>query len=314
MGKFIDLTGRTFTYLKVLHRAPNKGKHTMWACECICGKHKSISGGDLRNKKTKGCGSFCSYAPRKRIEGKKFERLTVLELVIGERSPGKDTRPLWKVECDCGIIFKTTLHALSPGKERNGLKQCYECSKKETEGRLVGQVFYYLTVLSFSHEDKWGSYIWRCLCACNNIVFASTSSLERASTKSCGCYNRNRLKKSGKSKTVLYRVWNHARRRCNLPSDKAYSRYGGRGISMCQEWMNEFEVFESWAIQNGHASGLQLDRIDVDRGYAPDNCQFVSKNCNSAFAWIDKMSEEELKRVEHRVFARRHQLQGTMNG
>ena len=74
---------------------------------------------------------------------------------------------------------------------------------------------------------------------------------------------------------------------------------------MCPEWLENFEIFESWALQNGYVSGLQLDRINVDDGYSPTNCQFTSKNCNSAFAWIDKMTEEELKKVEHRIASRR---------
>lgn len=305
MGKFIDLKGKTFTYLKVLYRSPNRKTHTMWMCECICGKQKAISGCDLRNRRVKGCGSFCSYEPRKRIEGKKFGKLTVIKLIHGERSSGKDSRPLWEVQCECNFLFKTTLHALNPGKGRIGLRQCSNCSKNETQTRLVSKVFYYLKVVSFSHEDQWGGYIWKCICRCGNIVFASTSSLKRSSTKSCGCYSKALLKKHGKSKTSLYRIWHHARRRCNLPSEKSYPRYGGRGISMCQEWLEDFERFESWAQQNGYALNLQLDRINVDKGYYPDNCQFISKNCNSAFAWVDKMNHKELKITEDRIARRR---------
>ncbi len=280
----------------------------MWMCECICGKQKAISGGDLRNAKTKGCGSYCSYEPRKRIEGKKYGKLQVIRLAVGERSVGVDSRPLWEVQCACGNTFKTTLHALNPGKGRNGLKQCAECNRYEVENRLVGKIYYYLTVISFSRVDQWGGTIWKCSCRCGDVVFASTSSLERSSTKSCGCYTKERLRTHGKSKTILYRIWNHARRRCHLASDKNYKRYGGRGILMCQEWLEKFEQFEAWALSHGFEPGLQLDRIDVDKGYSPDNCQFVTKNCNSAFAWIDKMVESELIKTENRIKQRRLQL------
>jgi len=308
VGKFIDLTGQTFTYLRVLHRGPNRKSHVTWLCECICGKQKLIKGDDLRNKMTKGCGSYCSYEPRKRIEGKKYGKLAVLRLVVGERSNGVDSRALWEVECECKNTFKTTLHALNPGKGRQGLRQCFDCNKIEVETRLVGKMYYYLTVQSFDHQDEWGGYIWRCLCRCGTAVFAKTSSLESGSTKSCGCYTKDRLRVHGKSKTALYRVWNHARRRCNLASDKSYKRYGGRGIVMCQEWLENFEVFESWALSNGYAPRLELDRINVDQGYSPANCQFISKNCNSAFAWIDKMTEHELKDADKRMMLRRQSL------
>ncbi len=284
----------------------------MWMCECICGKQKAISGGDLRSKKTKGCGSSCSYEPRKRIEGQQFGKLTVVQLLVGERSSGIDSRPPWEVKCECGNLFKTTLHALNPGKERNGLKQCADCSRYQTENRLIDKVFFYLKVIKFSHADKWGSFIWQCSCRCGTVVFASTSSLERSSTKSCGCYTKERLRTHGKSKTSLYVTWNHVRRRCYLSSDKSYARYGGRGIVMCAEWLENFENFESWALQNGHIKGLQLDRIDVDKGYSPTNCQFISRQCNSAFAWIDKMTEDELQTTETRISQRRMKLFGTL--
>lgn len=310
MGKFNDLTGQTFTHLKVLKRAPNRGRITMWWCECICGKQKSIAASDLRSKKTKGCGSYCSYEPRKRIENKQYGKLTVIKLMVGLRSTGIDSRPLWQVKCECGNIFETTLHALNPGKDRKGLRQCGECNKAFVENRLVGEQFYFLKVLKFAYQDKWGGYIWECLCRCGKTVLVSTSSLERSSTKSCGCYTKERLRTHGKSKTSLYRVWNHARRRCNMPNDKSYSRYGGRGIKMCSEWLDNFEVFEAWALKNGYIAGLQLqlDRINVDDDYSPANCQFVSKNCNSAFAWLDKMDEEELKKAEDRIKQRRTRL------
>lgn len=308
MGKFIDLTGQSFTFLKVLKRAPNKGNHVMWLCLCICGKEKIINGNDLRMRKTKGCGNCTYYAPRKQIQGKRFGRLTVTQLLVGERSPGIDSRPLWEARCECGKFIKTTLHALNPGGNRKGIQQCSDCNKYEAENRLVGKVYYYLTVSEFSHVDKWGSFIWKCFCRCGNIVFVSTTSLEQSSTKSCGCYTKERLRKNGKSKTVLYRVWNHARRRCHLASDKAYKRYGARGIRMCQLWLEDFESFETWAFSNEFQPGLQLDRIDVDGGYYPENCQFVTKNCNSAFTWIDKMVEEELIKVEQRIAQRRFKL------
>lgn len=306
MGKFIDLTGQVFTYLKVLNRATNRGSATMWLCECVCGKQKNISACDLRGGKVKGCGGICDYQPRKRIEGKRFGNLIVKKFLPGERSLDKDSRPMWEVECCCGFRFKTTLHALNPGKNRKGKMKCINCEEKETKGRLVGRSYYYLVVIQFSHENKWGNFIWKCQCRCGNFVLVSTSSLERATTKSCGCYTIDRLRKGGhgKSKTSIYRVWNHARRRCHLASDSSYKRYGGRGITMCSEWLNDFRSFEFWALENGYTTNLQIDRIDVDKGYSPDNCQFVTKNCNSAFAWIDKMDRNELKKVEIRIAAR----------
>lgn len=87
---------------------------------------------------------------------------------------------------------------------------------------------------------------------------------------------RNHANQHGLSKHPLNKIWRSMRRRCNNQSSSSYQRYGGRGISVCDEW-NNFETFYRWAISNGWADGLSIDRIDNDRGYSPDNCRFASR-------------------------------------
>jgi hypothetical protein len=86
-------------------------------------------------------------------------------------------------------------------------------------------------------------------------------------------YERYRF--HGQSRTRLHSVWTNMRERCSNPNSEKYPRYGGRGITVCDEW-NNFRAFAAWAHANGYAEGLAIDRINNDRGYSPDNCRWVT--------------------------------------
>lgn len=89
------------------------------------------------------------------------------------------------------------------------------------------------------------------------------------------------LYKHGLYQTPLYIVWLKMKDRCNNPHDVGYANYGGRGITISEEWNNDFVKFYEWAINNGYAKGLFLDRIDNEKGYSPDNCRFVTRKENN---------------------------------
>lgn len=82
-------------------------------------------------------------------------------------------------------------------------------------------------------------------------------------------------KKHYQKHTKLYSVWNQMRNRCSNPNDKSYARYGGKGISVCDEW-SDFRAFYPWAMENGYADGLTLDRIDPYGNYEPSNCRWIT--------------------------------------
>lgn len=151
---------------------------------------------------------------------------------------------------------------------------------------LKGMRFGRLLVIGEHGKDKYHYMNWVCLCDCGNTHITSSSSLIGGDTKSCGCFKidmlTKRLTKHGLivgGITPLYRVWNNMRSRCLYPSVKAYKNYGGRGISVCDEW-NNFEPFHEWAINNGYSEKLQLDRINNDGNYCPINCEFVTRKEN----------------------------------
>ena len=87
-----------------------------------------------------------------------------------------------------------------------------------------------------------------------------------------------------KTGTRLYRIWKTMRCRCNNPHSKSYMDYGARGIKICDEWVNNPGLFETWSFENGYDDTLTIDRIKSDKDYCPENCRWVTKADNSKYA------------------------------
>lgn len=147
---------------------------------------------------------------------------------------------------------------------------------------ITGQVFGRLTVLGYSHKDHHRNSYWKCRCACGKELVVLKSNLTCGKTLSCGCYNReqNSLNHQlGKDldRTCLYNKWINMKRRCYNPTTDGYKDYGGRGITVCDDWINDFDNFFQWSMKNGYKKGLTIDRIDVNGNYCPKNCRFVTQ-------------------------------------
>ena len=82
--------------------------------------------------------------------------------------------------------------------------------------------------------------------------------------------------------------WYHIKERCYNKNSKSYPLYGGRGITVCDEWLHDSDAFARWAMENGYKSGLEIDRIDNDKGYSPDNCRWIPKIQNMRNTRINK--------------------------
>lgn len=154
---------------------------------------------------------------------------------------------------------------------------------------LSGAQFGKLTVTVRIGSNKAGSAIWDCLCDCGSSVKVATSSLKNGNTKSCGCLKMEKLisrstthgLSGGHGKnTRLYRVWLHMRCRCLSKTAQDFKYYGGRGIKICAAWA-KYENFHAWAVGNGYAENLTLDRKDNNGDYEPCNCRWATRKQQS---------------------------------
>lgn len=146
---------------------------------------------------------------------------------------------------------------------------------------LTGEKFGRLKVIEYYGSNKNGRALWLCQCECGKTKIVIGNSLLSNLTTSCGCFNkekaRNRKTKHNLSYSKLYKVWQGMKTRCYNGKFIYYKNYGGRGISICDEWKCNFLTFYKWAINNGYQEGLTIDRTNNDGNYEPNNCRWVTR-------------------------------------
>lgn len=185
-------------------------------------------------------------------------------------------------------------------------------------GINIGDTFGKLTVVGCLKGER-GGVTYSCKCSCGKIKHAIGSYLLSGRNKSCGCGQgqvKHGLSRVSGKRRKLHGVWVGMLDRCNNKNNKHFDRYGGRGIAVCPEW-HDYKNFHEWAMSNGYAEGLTIDRANNNNGYSPDNCRWVKQSdqprntCRVKRFFIDQRSLT-IREIAQKIGVKKDTIRGRL--